>query len=104
METHYFECTCSDFGHVFRFCFDSVDGDIWIEVQLAPYGPWWARLWRYAKNAWKYVTGRQVSYGHYDTTILRLDDYDKIRDLLNRSEMTKAGHLSRAREQALRVQ
>lgn len=98
METHYLDCQCSHFGHVVRLSFDPNDGDIHLEVRLGHVFPWYKRAWL----ALKYVLGRDVAYGHYDETLLREEDYDRLRDLMRQSEIAKAGAHARARE--LRLQ
>ena len=98
METHYFDCQCSDFGHTFRFMLDREDGDVYLEVQLKDWEPWYKRV----LNALKYVFRRKVAYGFYDTTMLRDEDYDRLRDMLRHSEIAKAGAVGRAREQLLK--
>ena len=97
MEEHFVSCQCSDFGHVFRLNFDAHDGDIYLDVRIDDRGPWHKRL----INAFKYLFKINVAYGHYDVTMLKIEDYDRIRDLLNRSELVKAAQLSREREQRL---
>lgn len=98
METDHFDCQCSDFNHTFRLTLDPQDGEVWLDVRLNHYDPWWKRVW----NAVKYVFKRDVAYGHYDVTLLREEDYDRIRDILKRSEIAKAGAHARAREQLLK--
>lgn len=83
MEIHYFDCACSDFGHVFRFVFDEKDGDVWLEAQLDPRLPWYKRLWK----AVKYVFGQSSAYGHFDTTMLREEDFARLHDLLDRAQL-----------------
>ena len=88
MEQHYFDCQCSDFSHAFRFVHDEQDGDLWLEVQLDPsrFRTFWDRL----KLAFNYVFRRKQGYaGHYDTTLLRDEDYARLHDLLDRSMLIK---------------
>jgi hypothetical protein len=85
VEIHYFDCQCSDFGHVFRFVFDEQDGDTWLEVQLDQRFPWYKRVWQ----ALKYVFGRTSRYGHFDTTMLREEDFHRLHDLLDRAALLK---------------
>lgn len=88
IETHHLQCECSHAEHDVRLVLDSTDGDLWIEVQLNPLvRGWLARFW----IAVNYLMGnrKQSRYGAYDTTLLRLKDYDKIRDLLTRSQNLK---------------
>ena len=85
LERHYVECQCSDFNHVFRFVLDERDGDLWLEVQLNLWRPWYKRLW----SAIRFVFGRPEAYGHFDTTHLREEDYVKLHALLDRSALIK---------------
>lgn len=97
MEQHHVTCQCSDFNHTFRLTFDPVDGDVYLDARLNFNDPWWKRIY----NAVKYVFKRDTSYGHYDVTLLRVEEYNAIRDLLYRSELAKAAQLSRERKQRL---
>lgn len=99
METEHFDCACSDFNHTVRFTLDPDDGDLYIDVRLNNWGHWYTRIW----TAIRYIFKRHVAYGHYDVTILRDEDYDRMRDLLKRSEISKAGHIARIREQKREV-
>lgn len=82
MMTEYFDCDCSDFRHVFRFVLDADDGELWLEVQLNLWLPWYLRLW----HAVRYVFGKPRMYGHYDVTALRKDDFARLQALLARAE------------------
>ncbi len=95
METEHFDCACSSFDHVIRVSLDPDDGDLYIDVRLNSYIAWYKRVWA----ALKYVFKVDVAFGHYDCTLIKDEDYDRLRDLLKRSEIAKAGNLARAREQ-----
>jgi|SRR5579885_805938 len=82
-EENYFDCQCSDFGHTIRFVFDPKDGDVWLEVHLYNWLPWYKRLWA----AFLYVIKRHKPYGHYDTTMLRSEDFARLHSLLDRAEL-----------------
>lgn len=85
MEHRYFDCQCSDFNHVIRFVLDEKDGEAWLEVNINPYLPWYKRVW----EAVRYVFGKRPAYGHYDTVMLREEDYHQLHDLLDRSSLIK---------------
>lgn len=85
MEHQYFDCQCGDFNHVFRFVLDEVDGEVWLEININPYLPWYKRVW----EAVRYVFGCRPVYGHYDVTLLREEDYHRVHDLLDRSAFIK---------------
>jgi hypothetical protein len=82
MKQEYFDCECSDFNHVFRFVYDDLDGDVWVEVQLRPWQAWYKRLWM----AIRYLFGRSPAYGFYDTTMLRDEDFPRFHALLDTAE------------------
>lgn len=81
MEQHHVECQCSDFNHIFRFTLDPEDGDLWLDVRLNYYDPWYKRIW----TAIKYVFKRTSRYGDYDVTMLRPEDLPRLRELLDRA-------------------
>jgi len=81
METEYFECQCDCSEHVLRFVIDPDSGDVWSEVYLNHWHPWYQRLW----IAIKYVCGRKSRYGAFDCTMLRLEDYPRFNSMLDRS-------------------
>lgn len=89
MEQHYFECQCSDFNHIFRFGLDEVDGEMWLEVNINPYLPWYKRVW----EAVRYVFGRRAAYGHYDVTMLCEKDCIRLGTLLDRAIRIKLRRL-----------
>lgn len=92
METLYADCQCSDFNHTFRFTLDPSDGELWLDVRLNRYEPWYRRVW----IAVRYVFKRPEAYGHYDITMLREEDYDRISKLFDVS----TGIMRRQRQQA----
>lgn len=98
METEHFDCQCSDFNHTVRFTLDPQDGDVYMDVRMNYYDPWYKRIW----NAVKYVFKRDVAYGHYDCTLLREEDFDRLRDLMRRSQIARTAAHARAREQLLK--
>lgn len=83
-EVHHLQCACSHSEHDLRIACDTESGDVWIEVQLNPnVKRWWERI----PIALNYLMGSRVQcrYGAYDCTLLRMRDYQKIKDLLDRS-------------------
>lgn len=87
MKREYFSCQCSDFRHDIRFTLDPEDGQLWLEVNLEPIHTWYKRVW----IAIKYVFGKDRAYGYYDCTLMRTEDYPRLRKLLDKSEaLTKA--------------
>jgi hypothetical protein len=83
MESHWFDCSCSDYNHVVRFEYVPLDGEVYLSYRLNGYEPWWKRVW----IAVKYVFKRPVAYGHYDVTLLRPEDFSRLYALLDRAEL-----------------
>jgi hypothetical protein len=77
MKQHYFECDCHTPEHVIRFSYDDEDGDLYTEVFLS-HKVWYKRIW----TAIKYVFGYKCKYGHFDCTLIRKEDYDRLVDLI----------------------
>jgi hypothetical protein len=90
-EQHYFTCACSDFGHTIRFNFDPQDGELYLDVHLYNWEPWYKRVW----VAVLYVFKKHKPYGHYDCTLLRSEDFARLHSLLDRADLS-----SRAMRQA----
>ena len=90
----YFDCQCHDFNHTIRLTLDPQDGDVYLDVRLNDWMPWHRRIW----NAVKYIFKYDVTDGHYDVTLLREEDHDRIRDILRQSEISRANLRSAVRE------
>jgi len=88
-EYEHFVCQCSDFGHDIRFVFDPEDGDLWIDVHMHAFDPWYKRIW----TSIKYVFNKERQYGDYDTTMLKVEDFPRLRNLLDRAEEAEKGRL-----------
>jgi len=99
MEQYYFECQCSDYNHLIRFNMSELDGDVYVDVRLNHYERWYKRIW----IALKYVFKKDHSYGHYDITLLREEDFHRLHDLLDRGKLLqKQCQDKRAAEWALK--
>jgi len=77
----YFECECSDCGHVLRFIYDEEHNEIYTEVQLVS-GGFWARV----KNAIRYMFKLNLKYGAWDCTMIRKEDVPRLIELLQKVE------------------
>lgn len=78
----FFECACHCDEHVLRFTLDKEEKEIYTSIFLNQYRPWWGRLWL----AIKYVFGYTSKYGHFDCTILRDVNINKLRMMLDELE------------------
>jgi hypothetical protein len=85
VEKHYLDCQCDCNEHVLRFVMDPGDGELWLETYLSQYHTWYERVW----IALKYVFGHQSSYGAFDCTLLKPEDYGRLASLLARSADVK---------------
>ena len=87
----YIECVCDCQEHVLRItfdpniCEDHCGGDLWTEVYLNKKLPWYKRIWL----AVKYMFGYQSRFGAFDNITLKPEHYNKLRELLNKSEQIK---------------
>lgn len=90
MNTKYLECACDSAEHTLRFTLDVVDNEfaeIYVEVQLNQYLPWYKRVYR----AVQYIFGYECKYGHFDTTILNNKNIPQLKDILEEFEHTRLG-------------
>lgn len=76
------ECECDQNDHTVRLTLDEVDGDVWLEVHLSKCDSIFKRAW----NAIKYVFGLDVTYGHFDVTLIKEEDLTPIINLLTESK------------------
>lgn len=90
-EAHHFDCACSDFGHTIRFNLDPKDGELYLDVHLYNWLPWYKRVWA----AVQYVFKRHRPYGHYDCTLLKIEDFARLHSLLDRAEAAQKAEAAR---------
>jgi hypothetical protein len=81
MQNEYFDCQCNDSDHTLRFILDPNDGTLFTEIHLRPQ-IWYERIWK----GIKYIFGYPCKYGYWDCTHLKHSEYDKLRNLLDKSE------------------
>jgi hypothetical protein len=82
MENQYYGCKRTLMEHTVRFTLNENDGELFIEVAMNNFLPWWKR----ALVALKYVFKPSSSKGgHYAETLLRLDDLVRLRNLVDRA-------------------
>lgn len=73
MQTEFFECICGSEAHTLRFQLDD-DVELYTSVFLNQYRGFFGRLW----IAIKYLFGYKCRYGHWDCTMLKLEDADRL--------------------------
>ena len=78
--TYYFECDCGADEHTLRFtlCKDEDDLCIYTSIYLNGWHPWWKRIWM----ATRYVFGYKSRYGHWDCWMMRADDADRLKSMI----------------------
>lgn len=80
MKEEYFVCQCGDFDHIFSLTWDEDDGDLYLSAKLVTWRSFWKRL----VSAMRYVF--KAERNNYDCTLLKRDDYPRIRALLDKAE------------------
>jgi hypothetical protein len=68
-----------------RFILDKEAEEIYVEVFLNDYLPWYSRVWR----ALQYVFGYKCKYGHWDCTIIDREGVKKLREIFDEFEKPK---------------
>lgn len=79
--TEFFECACGADEHTLRFkldAYDPKDVELYTSVFLNQYRGFFGRLW----VAIKYLFGYKCKDGHWDCTMIRLEDADRLIALL----------------------
>jgi hypothetical protein len=78
MQTRHFDCRCGHFDHLMRMTLDPDTGDIWFELRMNHYHPWWKRV----VVALAYVLKRPSGLGHFAETQLLHADTWRLQKLL----------------------
>lgn len=84
-QSEYFECVCGTDEHTLRFKLDTHDPndvELYTSVFLNQYRGFFKRLW----IAVKYLFGYKCKYGHWDCTMIKLEDADRLIKLLESYE------------------
>ena len=80
METSYYECQCADPEHTLRFIYDPDENELYTEVHLSQWHNMFKRMWM----AIKYIFGYKCRYGCFDCWMLKNEDCEGIKKLLNK--------------------
>ena len=80
MTTEFFECACHSDEHTLKFGYDPEDNELYTSVFLNQYQNVFKRVW----IALKYVFGYKCKYGHWDCFIMRAEDGERLKSLLDR--------------------
>lgn len=90
-------CECSTTDHLLVFSLDRESGDLYVDVQMNQYHPWWKRV----GLAVRYVFGGGGSrFGHWDETSIRVEDHATIKKLLDESAAGQAREAARRAAEA----
>jgi hypothetical protein len=84
MNTNYIECACTDSNHVIRVTSDPEYKELCVEAQLNPYYGFFKRLWLGAL----YVLGVRTKSGHWDATLLNLEQNNDLLRILLTHKLT----------------
>ena len=68
--------------HTLRVLYHKDSGEITFYQYMHAWFPWYKKIWTMIK----YIFGYYHGYGHYDCTLLKLRDYNKMKKLLDKSE------------------
>lgn len=80
--SYYIECTCEDLEHVTRLTVDKDEKCIFVEYFLAPYLPWYKRIWVSLKYIFTHKCGDLL----YADLIWRQDSIEKIKTVFSALE------------------
>jgi hypothetical protein len=80
LQTSYYECQCECSDHTIRFVYDPDENELYTEVQLYQYHNIFVRIWL----AIKYIFGYECKYGHWDCWMLKNEDCNGIKELLDK--------------------
>lgn len=92
-KSEFFECICACDEHILRFSLDIHDPDdatLDVSVFLNQYHGPLCRLWL----AIKYVLGWKCKYGHWDSTMIKPEDADRLISLAQafKTAIERKGH------------
>ena len=79
MEREVLICQCESLEHQVTFSYlEGVkDGDVYMEVHLAPLG-----FWQRVVNGIKYIFGHRSKYGDFDEMIIKKEDVWKLEKIV----------------------
>jgi len=77
-EYEYVECQCESVDHIMRFVIDEEEDEVYVDVQLSEYQNIFKRFWL----AIRYICGCTEKYGHWDVTLLKNEDRERIIEIL----------------------
>jgi len=78
--TEFFECECMSNEHTLRFSLDAFDTELYVSVFLNQHRSFFGKLW----TAVKYIYGYKCKDGHWDCTMLKVEDADRLIALLQK--------------------
>lgn len=70
----YIECACYDCEHVIRIQRDSIDKEVYVEICINPYQPFWKRVY----SAILFILGMAHRYCSFDTFIINDEQREKL--------------------------
>jgi hypothetical protein len=87
-QIEHFDCDCNSPEHTLRFMYmppykyqnGLEEGELYTEVYLQQYRNVFKRIW----IALKYIFGYKCRYGHFDCTIIKKEDYQRFKRLIDK--------------------
>lgn len=88
MDDEFFACQCDLDEHTIRFSVDAEYGELYVSVFLGHAGcGFFGRLW----TGLKYAFGYKSKYGHFDNTMIKMEDRERLIEAVRKSmEVTAA--------------
>lgn len=78
LKHHFLICQCSSSEHTLQFICDPDEKEIYTQVFLNQHRSFFKRVW----VSIKYIFGYKCRYGHWDTFIMRSEDLEKIKVII----------------------
>lgn len=80
MKSDVFICKCYSPEHSFIFMYDEDDNELYFEVHLSNYLPFYKRV----IQGFRYMFGYKSKYGNFDSVIIKPEDADKLINYLKK--------------------
>lgn len=93
-EVLYLDCACMNFVHSLRFHYDPEYGELQAEMHLGNWHPWYRRVWYALKYIFKATAPTHLQY---DCTLIKPEDYPKLKALVEKAEQNHAKDFLAAR-------
>ena len=80
------DCECYSLDHVVRFTLDNYSEDDRPELSVSTHLNTWRGFWNRLRCGVKYILGMQQSHGNWDEVLIRIEQAQELRAMINRYE------------------